>query len=43
MAIIRAAEEYLVETNWKLDIRFDIVSVLMKGDAYDIEHFKDAF
>ncbi len=42
-AIIRAAEEYMIETNWKKDIRFDIISVFLKGDAYEIEHFKDAF
>lgn len=42
-AIIRAAEEYLVETNWKSDLRFDIISIFMKGEEAEIEHLKDAF
>ena len=42
-SIIRAAEEYLIESGWKKDIQFDIISVYMKGEEAEIEHLKDAF
>ena len=42
-AVIRAAEEFLVETSWKSDLRFDIISIFMKGEEAEIEHLKDAF
>lgn len=42
-AIIRAAEEYLLETDWKQDLRFDIISIFMKKEDAEIEHLKDAF
>ena len=42
-AIIRAAEEYLIEANWTNDIRFDIVSVYINDEEAEIEHLKDAF
>ncbi|GHE56106.1 MULTISPECIES: YraN family protein [Roseivirga] len=42
-AIIRAAENYVIEHAWKGDIRFDIVAVLINKETTDIEHLKDAF
>lgn len=42
-AILRAAEQYLIEKEWLGDIRFDVLAIhLHKGKA-DVEHFKDAF
>ncbi len=42
-AIIRAAEEFMIETSWQEDLRFDIISVFLKGEEAEIEHLKDAF
>ncbi len=39
--IMDAAEQYLLDINWKRDIRFDIISI--SGDPPRVEHFKDAF
>lgn len=42
-AIIRAAEAYILATDWKGDIRFDILAILHVKGLSEIEHFKDAF
>lgn len=42
-AIIRAAEEFMLETGWEGDIRFDIVAIYKKGHLEELEHFQDAF
>lgn len=42
-AIIRAAEQYLLEKEWSGDIRFDVLAVHLHDGKIDIEHFKDAF
>jgi len=42
--VISAAENYVFEQDWPHNIRFDIVSVLMKGErVQEIKHFEDAF
>ena len=41
--VIAAAEEYIYETGWKKEIRFDIVAVIIKGDLVQIEHILDGF
>ena len=40
--IIEAAENFILEIDWKGDIRFDIISVLKRGEI-QITHFEDAF
>lgn len=40
--VISAAENYIEETGWKKDIRFDVISVNI-GTAVEIEHIEDAF
>ncbi len=40
--IIEAAENFILETDWEGDIRFDIISVLKRGKI-KITHFEDAF
>ena len=40
--IMNAAEHYILEYNWKGDIRFDIISVI-KTNKQEIEHIEDAF
>jgi putative endonuclease len=40
--ITDAAENYIDKTNWKGNIRFDIIAIIKK-DIPDIQHFEDAF
>ncbi len=41
--VIAAAEEYVYETGWKKEIRFDIVAIVIKGEKVEIEHIVDGF
>ncbi|MGK7395150.1 MAG: YraN family protein [Candidatus Cyclobacteriaceae bacterium M3_2C_046] len=41
--ILEAADHYINEQGWQGSIRFDIISILLQGDQYDIQHFPDAF
>ncbi len=43
MAIIRAAEAYMDETNWGGDLRFDIIAIVSRGGEEEITHLEDAF
>ncbi len=38
-----AAEEYLDRNNIEMDVRFDIISIVMKNGKPDIYHLEDAF
>ena len=41
---LQAAEEYIFQTNWLHDIRFDIISITISAaDTYYIHHIEDAF
>lgn len=40
--IFEGAEQFMIETNWNGNIRFDIVSVKV-GNQPEIIHFEDAF
>lgn len=42
-AIIRAAEAYMLKTDWEGGIRFDIIAIYQKGDEEEIVHLEDAF
>ncbi len=42
-AIIRAAEEYMIEKDWEGGIRFDIIAIYKKGRKEELVHFEDAF
>ncbi len=41
--VMTAAEEFVYETGWKKEIRFDIVAVIIKGQSIEIEHIIDGF
>jgi putative endonuclease len=38
-----AAAVYMEQIGHQWEIRFDVISILIKGEGYTIEHFKDAF
>ncbi len=41
--VMAAAEEYVYGTGWKKEIRFDIISIIIKGQNIEIDHIVDAF
>jgi putative endonuclease len=41
--LIRAANFYIIENNLDVEARFDILSVLHKGNTFKIYHIEDAF
>jgi len=41
--LIAAANHYLLKNDLDLEVRFDIISVLFKGDNYRVNHIEDAF
>lgn len=41
--IMKAAEQYIFETDWHGDIRFDVISVVITQHTVRIEHIEDAF
>ena len=40
--IVAAAEHYLLETDWRGNIRFDIIAITLQPQL-SIDHFEDAF
>lgn len=43
IAIIRAAEQYMLDADWSNDLRFDIVAIISNQSEEEILHLKDAF
>jgi putative endonuclease len=41
--IIRAANYYVLKHRILLEVRFDIISIIFKGDQYTLEHIPFAF
>ncbi len=41
--VMEGAEHYIQSTNWKKNIRFDVISLVKNKDRFTIEHFEDAF
>lgn len=41
--LIAAANHYLAKHDLDLEVRFDIISVLFKGEKYRVTHIEDAF
>ena len=41
--IMEGAEAYINENDWNGNIRFDIISILIRSGTEEIKHFKDAF
>jgi putative endonuclease len=41
--IIRAANAYILQHNLNLDVRFDIVSIIIGSSKQQINHIEDAF
>jgi putative endonuclease len=42
--VTKAADNFVFQTNWQQQIRFDIISIIFKTeDDFEITHFEDAF
>ncbi|MHA4737392.1 YraN family protein [Dyadobacter sp. MSC1_007] len=42
--VMRAAENYIFDTDWNFDVRFDIISIIILPNGNtDIRHIEDAF
>ncbi len=41
--LVKAANEYIIENNIDLEVRFDIISVLKNKTIEKVEHFENAF
>lgn len=41
--LVRAAEEFVLEKDIHLEIRFDIISIIIEGNKQTIKHIKEAF
>ena len=42
-AITRAADAYVLDTDWPGDIRFDIIAIVKNKGEEELVHLKDAF
>lgn len=41
--LIKAANAYIEKHDIQVETRFDVIAILLKGEKYELEHFKDAF
>ena len=41
--IVEAADAYILEKDIDLETRFDVITVIIIQQKYELEHFKDAF
>lgn len=41
--MIRAAEEYVISNDIHMEIRYDIISIIIEGNQQRIRHIEDAF
>ena len=41
--LVKAVNEYVIENDLDVEVRFDIVAIVKNGNSFEIEHLKDAF
>ncbi|MEM1001715.1 MAG: YraN family protein [Bacteroidota bacterium] len=41
--LVKVVDAYVNELDLHLEVRFDIIAIVKEGNAYNIEHLKDAF
>jgi|SRR5690606_2813639 len=41
--LVKAINEYVIESELDSEVRFDIISVIKTGQRFDVEHFESAF
>ena len=41
--LVKAVNEYVIENDLNVEVRFDIIAIVKNGNSFEIEHLKDAF
>ena len=41
--LVSAANEYVIQNDLDVEVRFDIIAILKKGNAFSITHTEEAF
>lgn len=41
--LVKAVNEYIIQNDLDVEVRFDIISVFKNNNAFEIEHLQDAF
>ena len=41
--IVEAADAYILEKDFQLETRFDVITIIFFNQQHELEHFKDAF
>ena len=41
--LVKAVNEYVIENNLDVEVRFDIIAIVKEKSNFNIEHLKDAF
>ena len=41
--IIKAVDAFVIKNNLEVEVRFDIIAIVIKGEHYNIEHLENAF
>lgn len=41
--LVKAVNEYVVENDLDVEVRFDIIAIVKQNNNFEIEHLKDAF
>ncbi len=41
--LVMAADNYVIEKGWDMEVRFDIITVLRSKETFTIEHMENAF
>ena len=41
--LLKAAEDYIQQSNEWQGVRFEVIALTQNGDTFDVEHFEDAF
>ena len=41
--LVKAVDEYVSTRDLEVEVRFDIIAIIKKKNAFEIEHLKDAF
>ena len=41
--LIKAANHYILKNNLDVEVRFDIISIIIKNDQHSLNHIEDAF
>lgn len=41
--LVKAIDEYVQQSELDLEIRFDIISIVIEGEAWIVDHLEDAF